>query len=302
MKGIPKKSTYFEFSKAYFKSPEKIGWIDLYQVGELELSANSGILEHTQVCCEISCVLSGEGFFYTEDTEIPVSAGDVHIISKGARHTIRSAVGSELRFAFLGFDFNEDLPAETVSDLPSLFSQNPRVACQDDGKIRQLFNLLITENYNESKGSALACESLMNYILILTDRLFSGIKPSRFPSAREGAKKDPLYNIIRYIDESTPSFPTVGEICNYFNYSESYVSHLFKQKTGTSVRGYILDRKLQYSQGLLREGKLSVSEIAHSLGYASVQSFCKSFRSRLGCTPGEYKKYAESEQKADWDT
>lgn len=294
---------YFEFTKSYFLSPEKIGHYDLYQIGELEMSENAYIPEHRQVCFEISYIFSGEGVFRTANTDIPVRAGDIHIISTNTLHEIRSAKNKGIRFAYLGFSFNDRFPQDTLGHIPKLFLTNPARAVHDSGETGRLFSMLIDENYSGEANSAIICESLINCILIKTERLFSGVKKERPNLHRsEDFVGQPLYDIIRFIDKTTPNCPPVSEICNMFNYSESYISHLFKNRLGTGIREYIIDSRLKYAQMLLSEGKQTVSEIAHMLGYSSSQSFCKSFSKKYGCSPSSYRQTVNNGKKADQDT
>lgn len=282
---------YFEFSRNDFVNPEKYGGFDIYQVGELEMTANACIERHMQVCFEISYIISGEGIFTTDSTEIPVKGGDIHIIAKDAYHTIESAKDKGLRFAFLGFSFNREFDTEKLGKIKELFLQSPERTVSDTAGIGKLFTMLIDESYNGAPHCENAVESIITYILILTERLFSGTSAKKFiPEKSVRFIGQPLYDIIRFIDKTTPRCPPVREICERFRYSESYISHLFKNNLGIGISEYIIDSKLCYGEMLLVDGKHTVSEIAHITGYASPQSFCKAFRKKFGMSPTEYTK------------
>ncbi len=293
---------YYEFSKHNFTNPQKLGGITLFQAGELRLSDKGEIPTHTQVCFEISYVLSGSGFFRTDETEIQVFPGDVHIISSNAKHKIVAAHPKGLRFAFLGFNLNQDFPVGAKCDIENLFNKNPQKVCNDPDELGKLFGILINESYNTGKYNELALEHIISCILILLLRLFNNEKNKEFsPSESKMFIGQPIYDIIRLIEKNPFSCPTVSKIAEMFNYSESYISHLFKAKTGTDIRNYIVGTKLDCARRMLTEEKMSVSETAHAAGYASVQSFCKSFKNKFGQTPSKIKE-SETPQKADWDT
>ena len=294
---------YFEFTKNYFTTPRKLGHFDLFQAGELEMSENAYIEEHRQVCHEISYILSGEGTFSTEDTELTVHPEDIHIISKDFNHTIKTGKNKGIRFACIGFTFNEKYPHDTLGPIVQLFEECPVRVIHDNGEIGRLFSMLIGELYSGDKYSTVACESIINCILIMTERLFSGNTQKRFlPEQSENFIGQPLYDIIRYIDRTTPNCPGVSDICQSFNYSESYISHLFKEKLGISIRDYIISSKLNYAKLLLTEGKQTVGGIAHILGYGSSRSFCKSFKKQFGLSPSEFKSSSEVQKTAEQDT
>ncbi|MBR5308380.1 MAG: helix-turn-helix transcriptional regulator [Clostridia bacterium] len=282
---------YFEFSKNDFQNPKNAGGFDIYQVGELEMSANACIEKHKQICHEISYIISGEGTFTTGDKEIPIKSGDIHIISKDEWHTIKSSKSCGLRFAFLGFGFNCDFHDLLPASIKELFNQSPTYVVSDSSGVGKLFAMLIDESYSNGRNSEKASESLITYILILAQRLFSGTEGQKFfPEKSARFIGQPLYDIIRFIDKSTPNCPSVREICEKFSYSESYISHLFKKKLGVGISEYITESRLSYSEMLLFDDKHSISEIARIIGYGSLQSFCKAFRKKHGQTPTQYKQ------------
>ena len=53
---------------------------------------------------------------------------------------------------------------------------------------------------------------------------------------------------------------------------------------------FILTYRLQIAEKLLREGQLSVAEIAAKIGYINPNKFTSAFRTEYKMTPTEYKK------------
>lgn len=287
----PNSCIYYEFSKNNFINPQKLGGITLFQAGELRLSDKGEIPEHTQVCFEISYVLSGNGFFYTNETALQVFPGDIHIISANAKHKILASNHKGMRFAFLGFTLNHDFPIQVKYEIENLFQKNPLKICNDSNEIGKLFGILINESYNTGKYNELAREHIISCMLILLLRLFNNEKNTEFsPQESKVCIGQPIYDVIKLIEKNPFSCPAVSEIAEMFNYSESYISHLFKAKTGTDIRSYIVGTKLDYARRMITQEKMSVSETAHAAGYASVQSFCKSFKKKFGQTPSSVKK------------
>ena len=58
---------------------------------------------------------------------------------------------------------------------------------------------------------------------------------------------------------------------------------------------YLSHRRVERAQDLLRATNLTVTEICHLVGFASVGSFSKKFRDLVGATPSEYQaRYADT--------
>jgi AraC-like DNA-binding protein len=98
------------------------------------------------------------------------------------------------------------------------------------------------------------------------------------------------YAVIRYVDKNFFEFPGIAAISKALGYSQSYISHMFRDKMGITLQEYICRKKIEASLDFLKYQKYTVTQIAMMLNYASVQSFSKAFRKALGCSPTEYQK------------
>lgn len=58
---------------------------------------------------------------------------------------------------------------------------------------------------------------------------------------------------------------------------------------GQTPAQYLSHRRVERAQDLLRATNLTVTEICHLVGFASVGSFSKKFRDLVGATPSEYQ-------------
>lgn len=72
--------------------------------------------------------------------------------------------------------------------------------------------------------------------------------------------------------------------------SEVYFRKLFKEKTGTTPKQYILSLRLSRAKQLLGEGKQKIWAISSDCGFESSAHFCRSFKEQFGITPSEYRK------------
>lgn len=94
---------------------------------------------------------------------------------------------------------------------------------------------------------------------------------------------------IRHIYEDLGADLSVKGLAAYTNLNPSYLSKLFKQETGDTIKAYVTAAKMDTAQNLLKYSNLSCSEIAASLGYCSQSAFTYAFRQFTGTTPGKYR-------------
>lgn len=97
-------------------------------------------------------------------------------------------------------------------------------------------------------------------------------------------------NVIMRLIADDPKSVTLSGVAKRIGRSPSYVSHLFKKKTGKSIRAYSNDLKLIEAQRLLSTSPLSVTEIAFELGFDDTSYFVRLFKEKYGETPYKYKK------------
>lgn len=73
------------------------------------------------------------------------------------------------------------------------------------------------------------------------------------------------------------------------------LSDSFSEEEGITIEKYIIEQKIKRTKELLKEGELSLSEIAAALGYSSVQHLSTQFKKVVGVSVSNYKKNRETD-------
>ena len=102
--------------------------------------------------------------------------------------------------------------------------------------------------------------------------------------------KELSLNILDIAENSVKAKATLTDIARHFGRSKSHVSHLFKSKTGKTVRAYCNELKLFTAQNLLRTTSLSVTEVGLEAGFEDTSYFVRLYREKYGVTPYQYRK------------
>ena len=97
-------------------------------------------------------------------------------------------------------------------------------------------------------------------------------------------------NCVDYIDFHFAEEITLHSLAERFAVSDSYLSRLFKQETGTVVIDYLNRARVKESLFLLKRNELSITEIALRCGFSSSTYFSRVFRKIQGMTPKTYQK------------
>lgn len=96
--------------------------------------------------------------------------------------------------------------------------------------------------------------------------------------------------IIEYINLNLAKPITLDEIAEHINLNKTYMCKLFKKELQTTITKFITDAKLDEVEYLIREGSMTLNEIAYSLGYYDYGYFSKVFKKRWEYSPKEYLK------------
>lgn len=82
----------------------------------------------------------------------------------------------------------------------------------------------------------------------------------------------------------------LSTLAEMYHYSPSYLSRLYKKKTGDSLTGAISGQRLQHAKALLETTMLPISEVARQSGFYSTKYFLQLFKKKMGMTPSQYRK------------
>jgi AraC family transcriptional activator of pobA len=84
--------------------------------------------------------------------------------------------------------------------------------------------------------------------------------------------------------------PTAQQIADMVNVSPNYLGSLLKSLTGQSTQHHIHNKLIEKAKEKLSTTTLSVSEIAHQLGFEHSQSFNKLFKSKMNVSPLAFRR------------
>jgi len=97
---------------------------------------------------------------------------------------------------------------------------------------------------------------------------------------------------LDYIRMNALSGMNVGELARRLNASRRTLELRFKRATGRQIYEEVLRLRLEKACEHLREGSMTIADIAESCGFPSASHFGVMFRRRLGTTPSAYRTAA----------
>ncbi|WP_188892803.1 helix-turn-helix transcriptional regulator [Paenibacillus radicis (ex Gao et al. 2016)] len=81
--------------------------------------------------------------------------------------------------------------------------------------------------------------------------------------------------------------PTLIELSRMIGLNDCKLKTGFKALYGTTVFGYLREKRLEKAFQLLQQGTLNVTETSHAVGYSNSSYFSEAFRDKYGVNPGK---------------
>lgn len=234
---------------------------------------------------EVLLILKGHGHYTVDLRRYEVDAGDIILCNRGALHDEFPKAGEPYRTLCIGIG-NLALPGlprgSFLEDRFSPMFHRPE-QFQD---LMQLFCQMDRYAAEKESGYQLLCQYLMLAALELVKRMVQG---------RQDSTQTPEHSIFRqiarYIDHHYAEEVTIERLVKEFYVSPYHLSHMFKQKTGYSVKQYLLRRRLGEAQIRLATTQDSIQTIAEESGFEDSSYFSRIFSKYIGMTPSEYRKH-----------
>jgi transcriptional regulator GlxA family with amidase domain len=109
--------------------------------------------------------------------------------------------------------------------------------------------------------------------------------PSQPHDERNALLRTELQRAVTYIQDHLESGLSLQDIADAAGLSACYVARLFKQSIGQTPHQYILNQRVEKAKALLKQGNLSLAEIAVTVGFYDQAHFTNYFKRLTGTTP-----------------
>lgn len=103
--------------------------------------------------------------------------------------------------------------------------------------------------------------------------------------------RNPIFRSLGMIEEKIHEKLTVETLASGVHFSKYHYQRLFREAVGDSVMGYVARRRIALAAEELVQSQCTILDLALKYGYDSHEGFTRSFKSYMGVTPAEYRKY-----------
>lgn len=103
-----------------------------------------------------------------------------------------------------------------------------------------------------------------------------------------------IAGVHRYVCEHYNEKITLEQLCLLFGTNKTTLCDGFRCEYGDTIFNYINKLRVKEAKSLMREGKLSITDISGMVGFSSIHYFCRVFKRIAGQPPKDYMNSIKS--------
>ena len=253
---------------------------------------------HTTTYFEVYFAFSGECPIHFQHEIITLKRGSALIVAPGVVHASPCyADDSVLAFYMMRSSTFKSVFWNQLGD-DNLLSKFFRLALDseqatsylhfetgDDPEIRRLMLQIYREHQEDMPYAPQMVNSLMRLFFLLLLRHYEGT--ARLPRTEYFFWKHQFSAILSYI-QTHYQHATLASVAEKFSYSTKQVGRIVQDCTGENFGDLIRGMKMKKAAELLRDRKMAPEQVAEAVGYATINSFYRSFTDFYGLPPLEW--------------
>ena len=242
----------------------------------------------------VEIVMPLEGDYSMECNDIPfhLRTEDIIIICPGVLHHLYAHKGRRIIFQI------ELSMIRSFGEYDSLFSiMQPAIMITPESfpKIHSESVRLMHEIFDEYFGNAplknvAIIQKFLN-MLVKVGRYYTA-SPDRFAGIRPTKQQEyteKFLSICNYLNQHCTEDLTLEEVADMAGFSKYHFSRLFKEFAGIPFYKYLNTRRIAYSEKLLLDPEINVTEVAIRSGFNSISAFMRMFKIVRNCTPTQFR-------------
>ncbi len=241
---------------------------------------------------EILRIISGNATAVVNNRAYDVKSGDILIINPYEAHAIyldsKDAPFSRSCVIFKPRDIFPSGKGDTVFDrLRALRFRNYLPGGGKDGALAECLDLMV--KIAEQGGEASSVEEISELVRFYSFAIAEGAVTEA--DTDSPYRREFVAGIADYVENGLLGDLTTAKAADYCKYTTEHFCRLFKECFGTTFKDYVTSCRIKLAKDRIDSGEtVSVSELAASSGFLSINHFTGMFSRHLGVTPSEYIK------------
>ncbi len=187
-------------------------------------------------------------------------------------------------------EFADPMPAPLLQVLPDVLHM-PRGSTDLDASVKATLDLMQIEVSAWRSGAETVVIRLAEVLMVQAVRFW--LQSDDVRTGWQRALRDArICRALAAIHRESGKPWTVESLAAHVGMSRAMFSERFTALLGVSPGQYLTRWRMQVAAQWLRDGKLSLGEVASKLGYGSDAAFSRAFKRHIGVAPGAHRSAA----------
>lgn len=245
---------------------------------------------------ELVIVIDGSAIHVVNNEEYVINKGDVFVVGNDTVHGYKNA--DTLRICNIMYHHEVFAAAPDITlcaGFHALFVLEPSITKEhsfqsrlklrhsDYEAVKALTDVMLSEYESRSE-----CRKTM----LISQFMTLAVMLSRLYSFDNRTNEQDIINIARaasYIENHFNEDISVTRLADFSHYSERHFIRMFSKTYHATPLEYIIKLRINHACIMLKNTKLTVSEVASRCGFDDSNYFSRIFKKHMGCSPTLYR-------------
>ncbi|MCZ8518092.1 MULTISPECIES: AraC family transcriptional regulator [Paenibacillus] len=230
----------------------------------------------------VHLVTSGRGSFRCLGRDYPLGPGDSFFIFPG--ELVSYASDEETPWSYRWIGFKGTIADESLSAL-GISQHQPVTRSKEVRRLGTLFHLIEQSLASGRPGGDFHSGGYLRLLISEYARDAAAAAP---PVTESSIIQQQVQQAIRWLTLQYYQPISIEHMAKTLGYHRTHLSKMFKQHTGMSPMQFLLKVRMERAKQLLTE-RLTIEQVASSVGFADALYFSKQFKKWYGVSPSEYR-------------
>lgn len=212
------------------------------------------------------------------------------LLLKTAGTSLRFHARSDCSLHWLGFDPEAAEGLTGFSDTISPQLLNPDIPILSNhasgGRLKDLGDELAQLQGDTTRERLLIEAKTLEWLALILDQ--PAFSPCRAVIPQNNSREEiALAAAARILEERLAEDHSIAEISRAVHLNEFKLKRGFKQRYGTTLFGYLRQKRMEAAREKLQQGGHSIIEVANAVGYSNPSHFARAFKEAFGVNPSQ---------------
>ena len=254
---------------------------------------------HFHVDFELHIILSGNATLEIDGEDAEVGAGDICLLAPGTGHYPKSFTDAleKTNFYFsLAKNYDHPRGVREFSEYDhygSVFKPIKKYLIIHDAELVSVIKKLLSVDLSRQSEHIFSANLSLFYIT-LASRINEHLLLENNQPLRQNEGNEALFRQRKIVEEFFQKRYNeevgIDDLARELCLSTSHTHRIVKKVFREGFKQTLMKQRIEHACMLIKQGELSLTEIAYRCGYTSYNGFLSAFKNHVGRSPKEYEK------------